>query len=192
MRDWWVLRLGVEHGSRAGDFDDTQPVTLSDRRTDRPQVGCVREPRALEVRGSWTAAHPGTACRARPPADRRGGSHPPRGNGRREAPTSRAQFAPAPPCHAPVTIPPQPGNTLRVGGALDPPQDQFPSGRTADTHVDADARSSSRNARRSGNGSTPAIRSGLEASNRCAACVRAARPDESITCSCVAKSHPRA
>ena len=43
----------VRHSSTVGKCDDTQSAAGGDRRADRPQVRCVREPRALEVRCSW-------------------------------------------------------------------------------------------------------------------------------------------
>ncbi len=43
----------VRRCSAVGKCDDTQSAAGGDRRADRPQVRCVREPRALEVRCSW-------------------------------------------------------------------------------------------------------------------------------------------
>jgi hypothetical protein len=50
------VRLGgvqVRHDSTLGKRVDTQSAAAGDRPADRPQVRCVPEPRALEVRPSW-------------------------------------------------------------------------------------------------------------------------------------------
>jgi hypothetical protein len=68
-RSWGDVRRAsakVRHCSTVGKCDDTQSAAAGDRHADRPQVRCVREPRALEVRCSWpqhtSESHP---CRGR-------------------------------------------------------------------------------------------------------------------------------